>query len=272
MAAKKLDIFRGVMTFNTIALYKNGTRKRFTGFILIKDEYGNETSYKINSFRSQVIIQSEALGERGMKGMHCTAHGYFKENTWNGETKWELMCDKLYLDGHEQLAADAEAAGAPMPQVPPGTLPRSPNVDPMVAQPVYTPPTGPAPVIQPQAPAPIPGVSLTGPAPIAGGTVLNASNFANSMPALATPTPAMTAPVVPAPVVNAANSIPAPTAPTAPAAVNVQTIPMQTVAPINTQVQELSPVPQVNTEQTPVIINVKKEILEEFPEVDFSKY
>jgi len=128
----KLEVFRGVMTYNTIALYKNGTKKRFTGFIVIKDEYNNETSYKINSFRSQVIIQSEALGERGMKGISCEVHGEFKQNTWNGETKWELMAEKIFLDGYKQLAIDAEAASRPLPQVPPGILPTSNgSVDPL---------------------------------------------------------------------------------------------------------------------------------------------
>jgi hypothetical protein len=168
--AVPLEIYRGIMTYNTIALYSNGTKKRFTGFIIVADEHGNETSYKINSFRSQVIIQSETLGERGMKGMHCTVHGNFKENTWNGETKWELMAEKIILDGQEQLAADAEAAVRPMPTAPPGTLPSSPGASPMVPQTATPIPVQPI-YNMPAAPAAIPGTVAGSMAPVAAPNI-----------------------------------------------------------------------------------------------------
>ena len=120
------EIYRGTITWNTIKLYANGSKKRFEGFIVIKDTNSNETSYKMVSFRSQVIIQGETLGEKGMSGKSCVAHGEFKENTWNGETTWQFMCDKLILDGMEELADQAEKAATPLPAVPAGTLPSNP--------------------------------------------------------------------------------------------------------------------------------------------------
>jgi len=44
----------------------------------------------------------------------------------------QIMVDKLFLEGYEQLAADAEAAGTPLPPVPSGTLPSTP-IQPIVS-------------------------------------------------------------------------------------------------------------------------------------------
>ena len=86
---QEIQIFKGKITFNKNVLYANGTKKRFTGFILIMDEHGNQSSYKLNSFRSQVTIQGDVLGDNGMKGMTCLVHGVFKENNWQGNTTLE---------------------------------------------------------------------------------------------------------------------------------------------------------------------------------------
>lgn len=209
MAAKKeLDVFQGTITYNTVSLYANGTKKRFSGFIVMLDANNNEASYKINSFRSQVCIQSEALGERGMTGKKATVHGYFKENTWNGETKWELMAEKIYLEGHEQLAADAEAASTPMPAVPPGQLPgtMAQPIAPVAPAPHI--PAGPAPIAVPVAPVPLPPtpgapmpVNTGGPAPITGGYVYGGATQQQLTPVGAPPAPVAplppTAPVAP---------------------------------------------------------------------------
>jgi len=169
MAKTPIEIYQGKMTYNVVSLYSNGTKKRFSGFIVLIDGNGNEASYKINSFRSQVTIQSEALGERGMAGKSVTAHGYFKENTWNGQTTMELMCEKLYIEGHEQLAVDAEASSMSLPAVPPGVLPGAP-VAPIA-------PAGPVPSMMPTPPSALPaapttpGIVAAGPAPIAGAYI-----------------------------------------------------------------------------------------------------
>lgn len=131
--AKVLQIYKGVMTYNKVYLVKNGTKKMFTGFIKMADEHGNENSYKMNSFRSQIIIQSEAIGERGMAGKNVEVHGEFKQNTWQGETNWELMAEKIFIEGYEQLAIDAEAADYPMP-TPPGIMQPSQQMQPAYVQ------------------------------------------------------------------------------------------------------------------------------------------
>lgn len=167
--AQPIDIFQGTMTYNVVNLVKGGTRKVFNGFISMLDVNGNSASYKVVSFRSHVTLQSEALGERGMAGKKVTIHGTFKENTFNGESKWELMAEKIYIEGFEALAAQAEASEVPMPTTPPGTLPPAGMSAPTI-------PTGPvAPTIQtPNIPMPVaPTLVTSGPSPIVGGYVYN---------------------------------------------------------------------------------------------------
>lgn len=228
MAAKPLDVFQGTITYNTVTLYANGTKKRFSGFIVMLDANNNEASYKINSFRSQVYIQSEALGERGMAGKKATVHGYFKENTWNGETKWELMAEKIYLEGYEQLAADAEAASTPMPAVPPGQLPgtMAQPIAPVAPAPHI--PAGPAPVAVPVAPTPLPPTpgaptNTGGPAPISGGYVYGGAP--QQLQPVGAP-PAPVAPIPPAaPVAPIQPVAPAPVVPGMPTPPSVATPP-----------------------------------------------
>lgn len=244
--AKELDIFQGTMTYNVVSLYSNGTKKRFSGFIVISDTNGNDTSYKINSFRSQVCIQSEALGERGMAGKKVTAHGYFKENTWNGKTSWELMCEKLYIDGMEQLAADAEASGTPMPAVPPGQLPGTMHQPIQPVQPAYVQPTGPAPIATPVVPAPLPVYGVPVP------TIVNAPVAPAGGP---TPIPGAyihveTAPVVPMAPVAAAPVYAAPyIAPVAAPITPVATAPVYATPPVPVQAT-VTPVPVKATKTT----------------------
>jgi len=141
MAAKKNEIlkYEGIITYNTISLYANNTKKRFTGFIKMIDANQNEASYKINSFRTQVIYQSDILGERGMAGKKIIVHGYFKENSWNGKTTMELMAEKIYIIGMEKLADDAEKSETALPIPPVGGLPQNTTAlytPPVVAQPI----------------------------------------------------------------------------------------------------------------------------------------
>ena len=173
--AQALEIFKGKMTYNIVNLTKNG-KKLFNGFIVMPDVNGNEASYKVVSFRTHVISQSEVLGDKGMTGKNVTVHGTFKENTWNGETKWELMAEKIYIEGMEALASAAEANEAVLPPVPSGGLPpigvQTPYQQP--AAPTYSGPI-PLPV------APVPNIvapdllggpsNVSGPAPITGGYI-----------------------------------------------------------------------------------------------------
>ncbi len=126
MAAQEPQEFVGRMTYNIVNLVKNGSKKMFNGFIVLKDVNGIESSYKVISFRTHVIYQSEVLGEKGMTGKIVKVLGTFKENTWNGETTFQLMAEKIYIEGMEQLATAAENSEKELPQSPGGTLGSAP--------------------------------------------------------------------------------------------------------------------------------------------------
>ena len=246
MAKNEIQIFRGKMTYNCVKLYANGTKKRFEGFIILEDSNGNPESYKILSFRSQVYIQSETLGERGMAGKIVTAHGSFKENNWQGKVTHELVCEKIYIEGMDELAADAEASSLSLPAVPPGQLPGSPvaPIAPMGApQPMQMPtaPTMNLPGVQQAAPGQIQNV---GPAPIAGAYVAPAEHIqiqpvapvSNQVPAPVANGPA---PIAGAYIAPAAYTVPvqqatAPVAYTAPVQQAAPTVPTMGVAPVQT--------------------------------------
>lgn len=218
MAQKEIQVYEGVMLWNDTNFYANGKKKMSTGTITMVDTNGNPTDYRYVSFRSQVHIQSDAIGKNGMKGIKCQVHGYFEENTYKGETTMQIMVDKLFLEGYEQLAADAEAAGTPLPPVPAGTLPNTP-IQPMVSNGM---PAAPGAVNAPQPNIPTPTVPThtlpagpsgpSGPAVVAGGYVmpmgtnvaLQPIQAAPQVPQVAQPVP--TAPVA-APVMN---QVPAP--------------------------------------------------------------
>jgi len=117
-----VQIYKGRITYSKTVIYQ-GNKKRFTGYIQIQDEYGNLNSYKMVSFRSQVINQSDTLGENGMKNMNCLAHGTFKLNEWNGQSNYELMVEKIILEGMEHLSEQAQTQQQSMPSVPHGSLP-----------------------------------------------------------------------------------------------------------------------------------------------------
>ena len=152
MAKKEIQIYNGEMLWNDTNFYSNGKKKMSTGTITMIDTNNNPAEYRYVSFRSQVYIQSDAMGKNGMKGIKCKVHGYFEENTYKGETTMQIMVDKLFLDGYEQLAADAAAAGTPLPQVPAGTLPSTP-VRPMTPNGMPIAPTSGVP--QPNIPSPV---------------------------------------------------------------------------------------------------------------------
>ncbi len=131
--ANELQEFTGTMNYNAVKLYSNGTKKMFNGFITLKDTNGQETSYKMVSFRSQVCYQSEALGERGMKGKLVSVHGVFKENTYQGKTEFQLMAEKIFIQGMEHLAIEADSAEQALPTAPGGQLSNAPQAAPMGA-------------------------------------------------------------------------------------------------------------------------------------------
>ena len=151
--AEPLPQYRGKITFNKVELYANGAKKRFEGFVVMKDANGVESSYKMVSFRSQVTKQGEFFGDKGLTGKFATFHGNFSENEYKGKVTWQLMVDKMYVEGHEQLARDIEEASIKMPKAPGGQLPGSPMSTPtMPAMPTPTVPMMPAMPAMPTAP------------------------------------------------------------------------------------------------------------------------
>lgn len=176
-----IQIYEGIITYNTVNLVKNGTKKIFNGFFRTTDGSGNQVSYKIISFRSQIIMQSEALGEKGMANKKAKIHGIFKQSTYN--QAWELWAEEMWIEGYEALAeqAKAKSLATSMPTPPPGVLPNFQNLNqPMPIQqtqaPVYDMPA-PPPLVGPnnfiQQPIPQMQQPVAGPAPIAGGYVYN---------------------------------------------------------------------------------------------------
>jgi len=84
MAKNEIQVYEGVMLWNNTNFYANGKKKMSTGTITMFDTNGNPNEYRYVSFRSQVCIQSDAMGKNGMKGIKCHVHGYFEENTYKG--------------------------------------------------------------------------------------------------------------------------------------------------------------------------------------------
>ena len=204
---KEIQIYEGTMLWNDTNFYAGGKKKMSTGTITMIDTNHNACDYRYVSFRSQVSIQSDALGKNGMKGIKCKVHGYFEENTYQGNTTMQIMVDKLFLEGHEQLAIDAEAAGTPLPPVPAGTLPSAP-IQPMVSNGMPIAPTG-VQVGAPNIPAPtipmqtLPSTGNNVPAPIVGGYVMQSVGMVPQPPVaapqvvqhVAAPQPPVAAPV-----------------------------------------------------------------------------
>ena len=101
-----MEIYQGKMRFNDTATNPGKNTKRFFGQIDMVDAEGDINTYQIVSFRSQVISQSENLGKNGMSGKTVKVKGEFSQNTYNGNTSWQLKIDELFIEGMESLADD----------------------------------------------------------------------------------------------------------------------------------------------------------------------
>jgi len=122
--ARQLEEFVGRVTYNIVNIVSNGTKKMFNGYILLNDVNGKQNSYKVISFRTHVIFQAEKLGTNGIKNKMVKFKGYFKENTYNGQTTFQLMAEEMYIEGLENLAIQAENASTSDPNKPNvGSLP-----------------------------------------------------------------------------------------------------------------------------------------------------
>jgi len=196
-----IQVYQGIITANDVRLYKNGTKKMMVGRITIPNELGSTSSYKMVSFRSQVYIQSETLGQDRMANIRATVHGTFKENEWQGEISLNFICDKLYLDGYEQLAIDAEKSSMNLPAVPQGTLPNQPIAP--ITNAAFTPPVA-------AVAAPITNAAFTPPVAAVAAPITNAA-YTPPVAAVAAPitNAAFTPPVAAAaPITNAAYTPP----------------------------------------------------------------
>jgi len=116
------------MRFNDTATNEGKNTKRFFGQIDMVDAEGDINTYQIVSFRSQVISQSENLGKNGMSGKTVKVKGEFSQNTYNGNTSWQLKIDELFIEGMESLADDIkQSTEIQMPKKPSDvTIPTNP--------------------------------------------------------------------------------------------------------------------------------------------------
>jgi len=111
-----MDVYEGIITFNDVAPIQGKTTSRFFGYVKMKDTEGDENSYSLVSFRSQVINQSVALGKNGMQGKTAKIKGVFEMNSYNQQ--WQLKVEELFLVGMENLGAELNHAETPIPKKP----------------------------------------------------------------------------------------------------------------------------------------------------------
>lgn len=86
--------------------YSSAGKEYLTGYALIADAAGQESSYKCMSFRSAVIDQVKHLGvtaenPKAVNNQPAVVEGYFKQNDRQGKDygKYELFFDNLnFLD------------------------------------------------------------------------------------------------------------------------------------------------------------------------------
>lgn len=123
-----MEIYQGKIKFNDVATNPGKNTKRFFGQIDMVDAEGDINTYQIVSFRSQVISQSENLGKNGMSGKNVKVKGEFSQNTYNGNTTWQLKIEELFIEGMESLADDIkQSTDIQMPKKPSNvTIPTNP--------------------------------------------------------------------------------------------------------------------------------------------------
>jgi len=98
------------------AAYVNLSKKNkdyATGYIQLPDANGANQSYKFLLFDDASVAALKAFDPQNLKGKSISMDGEFKENTWNGNTEYQLMVSSLVLPG-------AESAPAATPELQPG--------------------------------------------------------------------------------------------------------------------------------------------------------
>jgi len=82
------------------AVYVNVSKKGkeyATGFIRLPDANGNENSYKFLIFAEAEVNKIKQAGPERLKGQTITMDGEFKENTWNGQTTYQLFTNSVII-------------------------------------------------------------------------------------------------------------------------------------------------------------------------------
>ncbi len=147
--------YTGVVTAAYVNLSKKN-KEYATGYIQLPDANGANQSYKFLIFDDTAVAALKAFGPDALKGKSVTMDGEFKENTWNGNTEYQLMAASLVLpeaainpvSPENAPGTGAPQAAVPQAEVPPvvptvPTVPEVPSVPTMSAPEVPTAPTAP---------------------------------------------------------------------------------------------------------------------------------
>jgi len=101
-----------------------------TGYVRLPDANGNPTSYKFLVFDDAIVANIKTAKPEALKGKDLTFDGEFKENTWNGNTEFQLMVNGLEIP-EDLLGGTQSVANTGTTPVPPsndqGTVPTVPT-------------------------------------------------------------------------------------------------------------------------------------------------
>lgn len=119
--------YTGVVTAAYVNLSKKN-KEYATGYIQLPDANGANQSYKFLIFDDAAVANLKAFGSDALKGKSVTMDGEFKENTWNGNTEYQLMAVSIVLP--EGVVAPVAQENAPATGVP-GTAVPTPTAEPV---------------------------------------------------------------------------------------------------------------------------------------------
>lgn len=146
--------YTGVVTAAYVNLSKKN-KEYATGYIQLPDANGANQSYKFLIFDDTAVANLKAFGSDALKGKSVTMDGEFKENTWNGNTEYQLMAASIQLPEavasmvSPENAPGTPSAGVPTPETPvqavqeASVVPEVPSVPTMGTPEVPSAPTAP---------------------------------------------------------------------------------------------------------------------------------
>ena len=121
--------YSGTVTAAYVNVSKKG-KEYANGYIRLPDANGNLSSYKFLVFDENEVNKIKEVGPDSLKGKELRVEAEFKENTWNGNTEYQLFVNKIIsaLGGsapESTTSQEQQAPSAPStpsaPQVPEGT-------------------------------------------------------------------------------------------------------------------------------------------------------